>query len=636
MIINVTNFAPLLRTAGVFLGGLLVSVCLVACMAESLGRVPAEDPIPVTLRVGTVRAIPGANADGTVHDIYLLAFNRNESGKRSYGVHIAELNENPFTLPGILTGRYDFCIVANPSAALVGELDGITGRARFEALSVHRNELAPAVDRYVMCGIQEDVLLSTDGLGNGRVTYTDASGTLHIQVGLLNMILQRLASRVNVTVTLLPAGRVENVRLTGLPTAVPLLPLPDLQAVKGPDIPLRLNAVASTPERFVYEQEVIPSYLFTPVASRAEAALLEADINGDGKRAALRHAPAMAEDGTQDITTDYTLHRNTEYNITADATIRLDLTVAVRDWDEQLTDTPVGTRPLDKEVYLSSLSPLYLRKAGYLHVNDADVGEYALRIADDPDKRVGVEYDAAARDWKLTQTGGVSQPRVANTALQTEESWQAYARWPVDTDKQVTLVLQRGGTVFSSTVYLNRVRLKGLVWIDRELGAEKPEGKGMIFAMGARFPYKEDGTAMPGQSSAAPAKGLWNEGPPCPPGYIVADWDDFEKVLNQGVARPGMTVNGLNYSVPVPNVHAAECVTTVTEQSTGASLKLVIYDWWHTGGTKFPSGGNDGGCYYLERRNYNTMGFSRTGPGTGGYENGFFSAHMCRTRCIRK
>ena len=636
MIINVTSFAPLLRPAGVFLCGLLVSVCLVACMAESLGRVPAEDPIPVTLRVGTARAVPGANADGTVHNIYLLAFNRKEGGKRSYGVHLADLNANPFTLPGILTGQYDFCIVANPSAALVGALDGVSSRKAMEALSVLRNELAPAVDRYVMCGIQEDVLLDTDGLGNGLVTYTDASGTLHTQVGLLNMLLQRLVSRVHVTVTLVPAGQVDNVRLTGLPASVPLLPLPDLQAVKGPDIPLRLNAGASTAERFVYEQEVIPSYLFTPVDNRGEAALLEADINGDGKRAVLRHAPAMAADGTQDITTDYTLHRNTEYTITADATTRLDLTVAVRDWDEQLTDTPVGTRPLDKEVYLSSVSPLYLRRSGYLHMNDADVGDYVLRIADDPGKWVEVEYDAMALDWRLTQVGGVSQPRLANAALQTEESWQAYARWPVDTDKQVTLVLQRGGAVLSSTVYLNRVRLKGLVWIDRELGAEKPDGKGMIFAMGARFPYKEDGTAMPGQSATAPAKGLWNEGPPCPPGYIVADWDDFDKLLNQGVARPGLAVNDLNYSLPAPNAHAVECVTTVTEQSTGASLKLVIYDWYHTGGTKFPSAGNDSGCYYLERRNYNTMGFGRTVTGTGGYENGFFAIHMCRTRCIRK
>lgn len=343
MIINVTNFAPLLRPAGVFLCGLLVSVCLVACMAESLGRVPAEDPIPVTLRVGTARAVPGANADGTVHNIYLLAFNRKEGGKRSYGVHLADLNAKPFTLPGILTGQYDFCIVANPSAALVGALDGVSSRKAMEALSAGRDELAPAADRYLMCAFQEDVLLATDGLGNGRVTYTDREGTLHTESALLGMTLARLAAKVNVTVTLRPGGgTLENVRLTSLPQTVPLLPLPNLQAVKGADIPLNLNTTASTPESFVYEEVVIPSYLFTPVVDKGQAALLQVTANGIAKRAALRHSPATMPGGDVDRREDYTLHRNVTYNVSGNASVSLPLEISVLDWNGQDTDITLG------------------------------------------------------------------------------------------------------------------------------------------------------------------------------------------------------------------------------------------------------------------------------------------------------
>ena len=461
----------------------------------------------VTMNMAT-RAF--GTGDATVNRIHVLVFDERVSGRCEYN-ELVVTDGATFAIGKIKTGTYTFCFVANPSDDLSKRLGGISYYTDFVAVSVGRNELAPADGSYLMYGGQQTVRVTSDGNGEkGFVTYDDGT-TVHQKASVLGITLYRLATKMNIAIKTKTAVTVTNPRLTGLPTTVPLLPMADVQDVKGTDIALTQKSYNPDTYTTVYEEVVIPSYLFTPIDNKGKAARLTASFDGVERSAPLKHSPAQLADGTMDNTTDYTLHRNTQYNVTANLTDIMVINVSVTDWNVQTVDLPMGIALLP-EIYLSSISPLYLKKAGYLKIDGElfSADDVVLEVTDNPNNWVTLEK--TTDDWKLTQ---VNENSIIGGGDYTDYSTL------VAPDKQVTLKIKtkKHGAVFqTATVYLNRVKLAGTVWIDRCIGQPYPTA---VRKNGIRY-FNRNGKTGRNLGYPGANASYWQEiNIPCPEGYTL-------------------------------------------------------------------------------------------------------------------
>lgn len=480
----------------------LLAITITGCTNDYFSAEPESDGEKVGINLDfpglSLKATGTSVTDETIARVRVLVFDRYHAGRCVLN-SLIDSPTTPFWFE-LNSGSYDFCFVINEpdtrTDTTVGTptnsaLNAVDSRVQLEAFNIAYTALVSPEGLYVMSAIQENVLVKAipvrmpDGCWEAAVTYTDAAGTSYVDASQLKVKAYRLATKLNLRLVQKKDNaiitNVETAKITNLPATVPMIG--GILSTQPATTEVTLTANAALPSypadgtTYAGYTAIIPSYLFRPQDDKTQAAQLYVKLDNETTPRTMTLGHQLPKAGVE---TDYTLHRNTLYHVTGNVTDRLDLDITVLDWDALDVSTTLGWKWnfTDNELYLSSRSPIGLRRSGMLTADNfslkyvkAEVLNNDTRITctlvddyppmhdrDNADYNGYVDHlkNCDYSDIVLTQTGGI----------------EGDVTQSVGADRQATLRLTfPDHSTKEFTVYLNRTELNNVIWTDRNIGA---------------------------------------------------------------------------------------------------------------------------------------------------------------------